>query len=117
DVLLGVGGAAVGASVSANVAREIRNGVAMHRLITQSRAVIIQRDDGEAARQLLNKGRRPCSRVEAIAHYEYKRRALSAYAVGYSDAVHFGKAHPHLASRTRALKPGVRPRPPRHFPS
>src|SRR5512147_2703852 len=51
--------------------------------------------------QLPDEGRRPCCRIEPIAHDKHERRSFALHPIGDVDTVHFGKARGHCCIPVR----------------
>ena len=70
-----------------DVSRHVGDGITVERLVAESGAAIVQRDDGKALRQLLDEGSRPRGRVEPISHDQDERRSFAAEAIGDVDSI------------------------------
>jgi len=79
----------------ADVARHVRDRIALDRPVASSCAAIVQRDDSETLRQLFNEGGRPRRRTEPIAHDQHERRPVALHLEGNVDAIHAGETCGH----------------------
>src|SRR6266436_3277860 len=75
--------------------RDIRNGIALDRLVAQPGAAIVQGDNGELPRQCFDEGLRPSGGVQPVAHDQHERRPPALHAIGDMDAVYVCMPYPH----------------------